>query len=197
MSRNINGDLYIADDALGLIWRVPAQRSDTPVAAQVWTRDPLLTRKPGGTPYGANGTEISRGQLLIGNPSQQILVAIPITARGCAGKPRVVHEGPVWASIDDFDVAPDGSVVGANISTQQVQIIHPDGSVANLAGPEVGLSQPTAVTIDDRTGDLYVTNAAFYRPPGAAPASIVRLRVIHSKHADSHADTRPGDRRLR
>ena len=51
----------------------------------------------------------------------------------------------------------------------------PDGATTVLATATDGLSQPTAVAVDGRR--IYVTNAAFFRPPGAAPASVQVLRA--------------------
>ena len=166
MSRDRRGNLYIADDALGVIWRVPAGRR----TAAAWLRHPLLDRAPGGTPYGANGTEIHGDDLWIGNPSQTLLVAVPIGRDGHPGTPVVRRQGPLFADVDDFDIDHDGSIVVARISAQTVERLRPDGSTTVLATAADGLSQPTAVAIGRRA--VYVTNAAFYRPPGAAPASV-------------------------
>jgi hypothetical protein len=176
MSRDRRGNLYVADDALGVIWRVPDRRAPgansgrTP--ARVWLRHPLLERAPGGTPYGANGTEIHGGSLWVSNPSQTALVEVPIAGDGRPGRPRVRLRGPLLADVDDFDVEPGGVVVAARISTQTVERIRPDGTATVLATAADGLSQPTAVAADPTGRLLYVTNAAFYRPPGAAPASV-------------------------
>jgi len=172
LSRDDDGNLYIADDALGLIWRVPAGRPAAADRAEKWLRHPLLDRKPGGTPYGANGTEIHGGELWISNPSQTLLVTIPITRDGSPGQPEVRQHGPLFADVDDFDIARDGTLLVARIGAQTIERVRPDGTTTVLATAADGLSQPTAVAIDARHHTLYITNAAFYRPAGAAPASV-------------------------
>jgi sugar lactone lactonase YvrE len=170
MSRDRHGNLYVADDALGVIWRVPARRWPGP--AEVWLRHALLDRAAGGTPYGANGTEIHDGELWVGNPSQTVLVSVPIKRGGDPGRPRVRLRGAALADVDDFDVERGGAVVAARISAQTIERLRPDGTATVLATAADGLSQPTAVAVDRRGRTAYVTNAAFFRPPGAAPASV-------------------------
>lgn len=175
LSRDDDGNLYLADDALGLIWRVPARRSPGAGNAEVWLRHPLLDRAPGGTPYGANGTEVHHGRLWISNPSQTLLAAIPINGNGRPGQPEVRQRGPLFADVDDFNIARDGTLVVARIGAQTIERVRPDGATTVLATAADGLSQPTAVAIDARRRTLYITNAAFYRAPGAAPASVQSL----------------------
>jgi DNA-binding beta-propeller fold protein YncE len=175
MSRDRAGNLYIADDALGVIWRVPANRPTKARPAKVWLRHHLLNRAPGGTPYGANGTELHNGRLWVSNPSQQLVAAIPIDPDGEPGQPAVMQRGSLFADVDDFDVTPGGALVVARISAQTVEQVRPDGTTTVLATTTAGLSQPTAVAIDAHRRTAYITNAAFYRPPGAPPASVQAL----------------------
>lgn len=173
MSRDHRGNLYIADDALGVVWRVPAGRR----VAETWLRHPLLTRAAGGTPYGANGTELHGNALWVGNPSQELLASVPIGRDGRPGTPTVRQRGAIFADVDDFDIDHDNTIVIARISAQTVERMRSDGTTTVLATTADGLSQPTAVAIDARR-TIYVTNAAFYRPPGAAPASVQAVTAV-------------------
>ena len=80
-------EIYVADTALGVIWRVPAQGGP----AEVWLDHPLL-KLPAGAPAGApaaNGIKIFKGEVYVSNTAAATLVAIPINRDGTAGEPRI------------------------------------------------------------------------------------------------------------
>ncbi len=143
------GEVYAADSALGVIWRV----SDEGGTAEVWANGEELAVEGVGLP-GPNGLKLFEGELYVSNPSQSTIVAIEVAPDGSAGAARI-HASGVFC--DDFAY----------------------GSVQTLLTAVDGLDGPTAAAFGhqgDRFG-LYVTNAAFPFFPEPPPRRPSMMRV--------------------
>lgn len=168
-----DGQLYVADSALGVIWRVSAA-GGTP---QVWASGPQLAPSTPGLP-GPNGLKLFRGELYVSNPSQGTVVAITVASGGSAGASRI-HASGVFCDDFAFDVV--GNLYCGTDPFNTLLRIAPDGSVVTLLTATDGLDGPTAVAFGQQGErfELYVTNGAFPFFPGPEPRrpSLMRLPV--------------------
>jgi sugar lactone lactonase YvrE len=176
MSFDAGGTLYVADSALGCIWRL---RRGEPWA-EVWSSDALLA--PSGAAYrgftlpGANGVHPWGPALYVSNTSSSTIIRIPITAHGSAGAPTVRFRG-VQADDFAFDVA--GNLYVAANPLNEILRVTPSGRVTTLATKAAdGLDNPSAVAFGVRAADrrvLYITNAAYF---SAHPRPSVQLLPV-------------------
>ncbi len=162
MARDSAGNLYIADDLLGCIWRVVPGSS----TAEVWSQSVLLNRNTasGVVPYGADGIKVFKGVLFVSNPSQSTIVRIPICSNGAAGSPEVQWSGPAFSNSDDFAFDVQGDLYVANILDQTITRVDQEGHVSTFLEQSDGLNYPTAVAFGRQGADklnLYITNGAF------------------------------------
>ncbi|WP_371865598.1 SMP-30/gluconolactonase/LRE family protein [Dictyobacter alpinus] len=162
MAHDGRGNLYIADDLLGCIWRVVPGASK----AEVWSTNALLARNttPGTTPYGADGIKVFHEIVYVSNPSQSIIVRIPIQPQGRPGIPKIQFQGSAFANSDDFAFDIRGNLYIANILDQTIIRVDPTGHVFQLLDQSNGFNNPTAVAFGGAGKDrfnLYITNGAF------------------------------------
>jgi len=165
------GEVYAADSALGVIWRV----SDEGGTAEVWANGEELAVEGVGLP-GPNGLKLFEGELYVSNPSQSTIVAIEVAPDGSAGAARI-HASGVFC--DDFALDVRGSLYCGTDPFNTLLRIAPDGSVQTLLTAVDGLDGPTAAAFGhqgDRFG-LYVTNAAFPFFPEPPPRRPSMMRV--------------------
>lgn len=179
MTSDSRGNLYVADDTLGLIWRI------APDAAAVWVADTRLAPHgiaPNGAPvFGANGIKVYRDAVYVSNSSTASIFRIPLLPDGSAGAIETPYPSGVFRGIDDFAFDAAGNLYFATVGEYTVECVAPDGTITVLLAQRDGLDMPSAVafgvTDTDHTA-LYVTNAAFYTPPGKTPrASLMRYEV--------------------
>ena len=176
LSFDARGALYIADSALGRVWRL------LPGAHQVmvWSTDPLLA--PNGTAFrgfpfpGANGVHAWHGAVYVSNTSTGSIVRIPILPDGSAGPAAVRYNGVKW--VDDFTFDARGNLYAAEIAANELRRVSADGRQVVLATkPRDGLDNPSAVAFGVGVHDteLYITNAAYF---SAQPRpSLQRLHI--------------------
>ena len=165
------GNLYAADSALGVIWKV----SDEGGTPEVWARGEELAVEGVGLP-GPNGLKLFEGEMYVSNPSQTTIVAIKVAPDGGAGASRI-HARGVFC--DDFAFDVRGSLYCGTDPFNTLLRIAPDGSVETLLTDVDGLDGPTAAAFGHR-GDrfgLYVTNAAFPFFPQPPPRRPSLMRV--------------------
>jgi sugar lactone lactonase YvrE len=163
--------VYVADSALGVVWRV----SDEGGTAELWASGAELAPEPNGLP-GPNGLKLFKGELYVSNPSQSTIVAIGVEPDGSAGASRI-HTSGVFC--DDFAFDVHGRLYCGTDPFDTLLRIAPDGSVETLLTAVDGLDGPTAVAFGHR-GDrfeLYVTNAAFPFFPVPPPRRPSLMRV--------------------
>ena len=143
-------NLYVADSALGIIWRVPAD-GGTPVA---WAAGPQLA--PAGF-LGANGIKVHDDAVWVTNTDRGTLLRIPVTPDGAAGPIQTVATG--LAGIDDLAFTGQDSILAALNTPSELALIRPDGTHAIVLTAADGLSNPTSVAVAGRT--IYVPSAAY------------------------------------
>jgi len=168
-----HGALYIADSALGLVWRASAAQ---PGPAEIWSDDPLLARPDTALP-GPNGAQFFQGELYVSNVDTQQILAIPLLPDGTAGSARV-HAANV--ACDDFAFDVHGSMYCGTGALGTLLRIGLDGSVDALLTAADGLDGPTSA-IFGRIGEdrrsLYVTNGAFPFFSTAHRPSLMRVKL--------------------
>ncbi|GLY49814.1 hypothetical protein [Lentzea sp. NBRC 102530] len=144
------GDLYVADSALSVIWRVPAEGGD-PVA---WARGAELS--PTGS-LGVNGLKIHNGAVWATNTDQGTLLRIPLRGNG-----KITVKARGLAGADDFAFIDrrDTALVALN-GSNQVVLVEPDGSHSVVLDGQDGLQGPSTVVVRGRSA--YVASAAFVR----------------------------------
>ena len=173
------GQVYVADSALGLIWRVPEEGG----TAEVWLQDPLLLGGfSGPMPLpGANGLQIFRNELYTSNSTTGTILAIPFEPHDAAGDIRIHGMMPPGAGCDDFAFDVHGSIYCTTDPTNLLVRLDPDGTTEILLTAADGLDGPTAATFGRKGADrfnLYITNAAFpFFPTTAFRPSLMRLHL--------------------
>jgi sugar lactone lactonase YvrE len=157
-----NGQLYVADSNLALIWKIdPHSDLQSGAQAEVWATDPLISRKVPGQGFpGANGLQFHGGKAYVAATDRSTIVTIPVKPNGKAGKATLFATTP--AGCDDFAFDIVGNLYCGSFFDQVIRV-RPDGtSEAILTGGE--LDGPTSIafgrTWDDFL-DIYVTNGSF------------------------------------
>jgi sugar lactone lactonase YvrE/predicted ester cyclase len=132
------GCVYVADSALGTIWRLK------PGAAQAdaWLIDAALSRRPvvGFVP-GANGLQIRRQEIFVSNSDSGDLLKIPIGRDGAPGAPMVYAANMAG---DDMALDAEGTVYCTTHPANKVISVHRDGRRSVIAGVDQGVIGPTA-----------------------------------------------------
>ncbi len=154
------GALYVADSALGVLWRIPAGAG----TAERFVSDPSLARAQGSELPAANGIKYADSSLYVSNTARKLFLRIPVQA----GRPGPVEAVRSDLRIDDFAFAPDGTLLAAlNEGNELVSIARGadgrlTGPATHLAGTDQGVHNPSAVAVDGT--HAYLTNAAFDGP---------------------------------
>ena len=148
------GQLYVADSANQVIWRIPLRTG----VATVWARGSALRSLPGVPAPGVNGIKVSHGAVWATNTARGTLLRIPITRGQKAGDPRVITAG--LPGIDDFSFVSRDTILAAINFSSQVAVIHTDGRHQIVLTATNGLSNPTSTAV--RGHVLEVTSAAYY-----------------------------------
>src|SRR5215831_7185486 len=166
------GQLYVADSVLGVIWLV----SDQGGTATVWASGAELAQAGGGLP-GPNGLKLFKGELYVSNPSQTTIVAIQVQPDGSAGTRRI-HASGVFC--DDFAFDVHGSLYCGTDPFDTLLRIAPNGAVETLLTGADGLDGPTAVAFGHQGErfELYIINAAFPFFPVPPPRLPSLMRVL-------------------
>jgi len=162
------GNMYIADQVKGVIYKVPNGSSE----AIVWLDSPLLKEVPGKftvvpgittlpTP-GANGIKVYKDAVWVSNSAQEIITQIPINSDGSAGTPLVRFTN-ILSDDFAFDVA--GNLYTATDGDNEIVKISPDGTRTVIAGSQDGILGSSAVAFGRLPGDrntLYITDISFF-----------------------------------
>jgi sugar lactone lactonase YvrE len=173
-----DGELYVADTHLGVVWRVPAKGG----AAKVWLDHPLL-KLPAGAPAGSpgpNGIKIFKGEVYVSHSTSGAILAIPIQREGKAGKPRIHAQMPDGTGCDDFSFDVHGSLYCVTNPFRTLVKVRQDGGTEVLLTAADGLDGPTATAFGRRGDDrfnLYITNAAFPFLSTTLKPSLMRLHL--------------------
>ncbi|NJM07168.1 hypothetical protein HC891_14770 [Candidatus Gracilibacteria bacterium] len=152
MAFDAQDQLYVADSALGRIWRL------TPDAAtpEVWLESALLMPQSLPGIPGANGLRWWQNALYVTNSSTGDLVRVPLAADRRAGTPTVVARGVTG---DDFAFDASGN---AFITTHPYNVlveVAPDGTKTTVGTAASGMVGATSAAVRrevDGTQRLYV-----------------------------------------
>ena len=167
IARAPDGRYLIAGSSRGKIYAFDPETGGT----DIWLDHPTL--KPGQAyPIGVNGLRVSGDQVYFANTGQMTMGRIDFATQ----EVTLLHEGLL---IDDFAVAPDGSVYGATHAYNSVVAVSPEGVRTIIADASQGATGSTSVRFDAR-GDLLVSTGgnANYAVLGLTPADIVPSHVL-------------------
>lgn len=166
-----NGNLYMADSFLGLIWTVPVIGG----TAQVWLDHPLLKLNPSIPFPGPNGLQIFRNEVFVVNSNSGNIIAIPLRGNR-PGEPRIHANAPC----DDFSFDVFGNLYCGTDPFNTVLRIRQNGTVEEILNAADGLDGPTA-TYFGRHGldrfNMYISNAAFPFFSTRKEASLMRVFI--------------------
>lgn len=181
------GDLFVSDSALGIVWRMPQDGSGV---AEPWFSDEELLGgcEPGDV--GANGIAFGDGALFAANTFRGLLVRIDIGDDGSAGPAEVVagdatnecEPDALWG-MDGIALDADGNVYALLVLQNQLVRIDPvDGSVDVLLTEADGLHNPASIafgTQEDDRQSVYLVNYALLppAPEGSLGPAVLRLDV--------------------
>ena len=148
------GYLYLADSALGVVWRISPDGGP----AQIWAYGPALAPTSLAAGPGANGLFVQNGAVWVDNTDRGTVLRIPILADGSAGPITTVASGLSSEGLDDFTVLPDNSILVPEYVANQVVVIR-SGVVKVLLTAVDGLNNPVDVKV--RGGLIYIANSAY------------------------------------
>ncbi len=174
------GRIYVADSRGGAIWRA-TKAGGTP---HIWYKGAAIApvaRPAMAAPdapvlsVGPNGLRWRNRTLYVSVSGQHRLIAIPVGAKGSAGRARTVISD---LYIDDFGFDQAGRLIvtGDTIQllTTEVIRIEADGRRTPLAS---GLQQPSAVAGDPRDGRIYVSILGLFGRPQTPSLITINLKV--------------------
>jgi sugar lactone lactonase YvrE len=163
------GDLYVSDSVLGVIWRIPHDGG----AAEMWVQHELLAGcEEGGV--GANGVALWRDTMYVANTDMGLLARVPILKDGTAGEPEIVagdsdcDPDDELFSMDGIALDVRGNVFALLVLTHKlVQIDPTDGTHTVLLTEEDGLFNPASIAFGTGRGDrehVFISNFALLEP---------------------------------
>jgi sugar lactone lactonase YvrE len=172
------GNLFVSDSALGIIWRIPRDGAGDP---EPWAQHEWLAGCDENSPVGANGVALWKNSLYVASTSRGLLVHIPFLNDGSAGAAEVVA-GVVDNACDPDDlVGLDGIALDVHgdvyallvLQNKLVRIDPSDGSYTVLLTEEDGLYNASSIAFGTGKGDrqsVFMVNYALIPPP--PPASL-------------------------
>lgn len=163
------GRMLLADSALGRIWAVDlAAGTATP-----WLDHPLLAPVAGRPGPGVNGLKRRGGELLVSNSATRRLLRVRLQGGAAVGPPELLAE--MTGGVDDFDVAPNGTVFAATHSTGIARLAPGAATPETIAAPGLEGSTAVALSADGRT--LYALGTGGLTSGGRGEAVLARLAV--------------------
>ncbi|WP_148613247.1 SMP-30/gluconolactonase/LRE family protein [Nocardioides rubriscoriae] len=144
---------YVADSALGTVWRVDTASGET---ERAYEGDVLRARRFVALPPGANGIHLVGEHAYVTNSDSGELLRFTIDSRGDLHDPEVLVRG---VPADDFAVDEDGTIYLTTHIYNTVVRVTPDGRrsvVADERQDVTGATDCVLVTGPDGTRTLYV-----------------------------------------
>lgn len=151
------GNLYVADSFLDVVWRVDA---DSINSGAVWSDDPLLKVPPSNPLPGPNGLKVFRGDVYVSVSAMNLIVKLGIN-RSDVADPAIVHAAN--AGCDDFSFDVHGALYCGTDPFGTLLKVAADGTVTQLLSVADGLDGPTSSFFGNGrlSKTLFITNGAF------------------------------------
>ncbi len=163
------GRMLLADSALGRIWAVDIAAG----TAAPWLDHPLLAPVAGRPGPGVNGLKWRGGELLVSNSATRQLLRVRLAGGAAAGAPDILAQ--MTGGVDDFDVAPDGTVYAATHATGIARLAPGAATPETIAAPGVEGSTAVALAPDGRS--LYALGTGGLTSGGRGKAVLARLTL--------------------
>jgi sugar lactone lactonase YvrE len=176
MTPDDDGNLYVADAFLGVVWRVPAGGGSPSQLIDFGVQARGTLQLPG--PNGIKFDKYHR-HLYVSVSTQGTIYRIPVNVDGSVGTPAVFVS---QVTPDDFAFDRVGNLYLATEPTMSVLRVAPDGTQETLASQADGLQNTTAVLFgragEDRL-ELYILSFGnpFFLPPANQHPAIYKLDV--------------------
>ena len=136
----LEGLVYLADSAMGVIWSIhPA----TGALNQAYN-DNILRARPGALAPGANGIQLFHDHLYVTNSDAGTLLRFEVDDRGALANPTVALSG---VPADDFAFADDGTIYLTTHIFDTVVRAEPDGRRAIIAADAEHVTGATDCTL--------------------------------------------------
>ena len=152
-----DGNLYVGDDTLELIWKIDASGNAT-----VWSTDPLFNVVTQVFPFeeGVNGLAISQNgkSIYVTNTSEGRIIEIPILEDGSAGVGEILIENPDLIGIDGLKVLPNGDIYTAQNLKNRILKIGKNGRQVSVVAEGGILKFPTGLVLSQDKQTIYVAN---------------------------------------
>ena len=167
-----NGRFYIADSALGVIWRADAATG----TVERWIENSQLApRTFVGLFPGANGIEFWNGDFYVAVPDRGTIVRVPLLADDTAGEP-IIHASGI--SGDDFAIDSSGVLYVTTHPFNSVVKILPDGTLSKIAGEAEGVVGSTDAVLSPDEPALYVVgDGGIFEMREDGEAKLVKLTL--------------------
>lgn len=171
----VDGLVYLADSALGVIWSINPR---TGALGEAYAGDDLRAR-PGALAPGANGIQLFGDRMYVTNSDAGTLLRFDVDERGALRDPSVVLTG---VPADDFAFAPDGTLYLTTHIFDTVVRVDPDGRrsvIAAAAEHVTGATDCALVPGTDGDTVLYVVTdgGALVSGDPSAAGALVALSV--------------------
>ena len=168
------GNFYIADSALGLVWKIKPEGG----SPSRWYEGPLTGAGIDSRLPTANGIKVSQSSIYVSNTRQKRIIRIQIRNDGSAGKATAIDEG---IPADDFAIDNSGRLYLTTHPFNTVVRLQPGEPCAVIADVSSGIAGPTAAVFGVANGDnsiLYVLNDGGYsRAVKGGEPSIIALEM--------------------
>jgi sugar lactone lactonase YvrE len=153
-----DGNLYVSDDTLNLIWKLDARGR-----ASIWSKDELFNvSNPENFPFevGCNGLAFSKNEkkLYVTNTSEGRIIVIGVLPNGSAKPGMLLVSSPDLIGIDAIRVGKAGDLyVAQNINPRILRVHKNTGAVTTLVRGGL-LSFPTSLIEGPNKNTYYICN---------------------------------------
>lgn len=173
--------LLIADDVVGVVWRLDVQTRAIDVAINNTFTQVNQTAAAAGVPLAANGVHIKDGYLYLTNSGSAELARVPIDDRGSAiGAGQVVSQGGALALPDDFALGEGDDAYITDGKLNAITFVDGHGHSQPIAAVQGPTSAQFGRTAND-SKTLYIGSTggdfAYQQPPVTVGGSISKIEV--------------------
>jgi sugar lactone lactonase YvrE len=172
LTRDLEGNLYVSDSALGTVFRIAPDAART---RTVWKTDPLLLTDNAALPFGANGIafDAARQFLYVAVTGEAAIVRIARNADGSAGAAALFASGAALggnalAGADGIAFDDQGNLYVCANQANEIQVLSVSGTpqiTQRYAGQGAdAFVFPSSIAF--RGNQAYVANLSFGSPGG-------------------------------